>query len=118
MTDNSELAGLQALVADVGGGNVIDAELLEGCTVQAHELDEMDEDQAARVAAHCFSVLFDHKVERLEGTAADAAIGVWSGKVGNVRFGFGNNSSAGSASAASPAPSICTSQRWCRQWNR
>ena len=36
MTDNSELAGLQALVADVGGGNVIDAELLEGCTVQAH----------------------------------------------------------------------------------
>ena len=47
MTDNSELAGLQALVADVGSGNVIDAELLEGCTVQAHELDEMDEDQAA-----------------------------------------------------------------------
>ena len=31
MTDNSELAGLQALVADVGSGNVIDAELLEGC---------------------------------------------------------------------------------------
>ena len=54
MTDNSELAGLQALVADVGGGNVIDAELLEGCSVQGHELDEMDEDQAARVASHRF----------------------------------------------------------------
>ena len=86
MTDNSELAGLQALVADVGGGNVIDAELLEGCTVQAHELDEMDEDQAARVAAHCFSVLFDHKVEQLEGTAADAATGVWRGKVDGFAF--------------------------------
>ena len=54
ITDNSELAGLQALVADVGGGNLIDAELLEGCSFQGHELDEMDEDQAARVASHRF----------------------------------------------------------------
>ena len=54
ITNNSELAGLQALVADVGGGNLIDAELLEGCSVQGHELDEMDEDQAARVASHRF----------------------------------------------------------------
>lgn len=86
MTDNNELAGLQALVADVGSGNVIDAELLEGCAVQAHELDEMDENQAACVAAHCFSVLFDHKVQQLDGTTADAAAGVWQGKVDG--FGF------------------------------
>ena len=33
---------LAALVADVGMGNVIDAELLEGCPVAAHELDDMD----------------------------------------------------------------------------
>ena len=54
---------LAALVADVGMGNVIDAELLEGCPVAAHELDDMDADQAARVAAHCFQTLFDHSVE-------------------------------------------------------
>ena len=86
MTDNSELAGLQALVADVGGGNVIDAELLEGCAVQAHELDEMDEDQAACVAAHCFSVLFDHKVQQIEGLAADAASGLWRGNVDGFAY--------------------------------
>tara|TARA_Y100001978_G_C23277767_1_gene238856 strand:+ start:60 stop:374 length:315 start_codon:yes stop_codon:yes gene_type:complete len=86
MTDNSELAGLQALVADVGSGNVIDAELLEGCTVQAHELDEMDEDQAACVAAHCFSVLFDHKVQQIEGLAADAAAGLWRGNVDGFAY--------------------------------
>ena len=86
MTDNSELAGLQALVADVGGGNVIDAELLEGCTVQAHELDEMDEDQAARVAAHCFSVLFDHRVEQCDGLEADLDAGVWRGTVDGFIF--------------------------------
>ena len=86
MTDNSELAGLQALVADVGSGNVIDAELLEGCTVQAHELDEMDEDQAACVAAHCFSVLFDHKVQQIEGLAADAAAGLWRGNIDGFAY--------------------------------
>ena len=86
MTDNSELAGLLALVSDVGSGNVIDAELLEGCSVQAHELDEMDEAQAACVAAHCFSVLFDHKVQELEGIEADAAAGVWRGTVDGFAF--------------------------------
>ena len=86
MTDNSELAGLQALVADVGSGNVIDAELLEGCTVQAHELDEMDKDQAACVAAHCFSVLFDHKVQQIEGMAADAVAGLWHGSVDGFAY--------------------------------
>ena len=34
----NDLAGLQALVEDVGSGNVIDAELLDGCPVEAHEL--------------------------------------------------------------------------------
>ena len=63
----NDLAGLQALVEDVGSGNVIDAELLDGCPVEAHELDEMDASQAAQVAAHCFGLLFDHKVEQLEG---------------------------------------------------
>ena len=42
----NDLAGLQALVEDVGSGNVIDAELLDGCPVEAHELDEMDAFQA------------------------------------------------------------------------
>ena len=86
MTDNSELAGLLALVSDVGSGNVIDAELLEGCSVQAHELDEMDEAQAACVAAHCFSVLFDHKVQQLDGSEADADAGVWRGTVDGFVF--------------------------------
>ena len=67
----NDLAGLQALVEDVGSGNVIDAELLDGCPVEAHELDEMDASQAAQVAAHCFGLLFDHKVEQLEGIEAD-----------------------------------------------
>ena len=86
MTDPSMRAALQALVADVGSGNVIDAELLEGCSVQPHELDEMDEDQAATVAAHCFSKLFDHKVEQAEGIDADPDAGAWSGSVDGFRF--------------------------------
>ena len=73
-------------IRDVTRPAVIDAELLEGCTVQAHELDEMDEDQAACVAAHCFSVLFDHKVQQIDGAAADAAAGVWSGSVDGFAF--------------------------------
>ena len=79
-------AALQALVADVGLGNVIDAELLEGCSVQPHELDEMDADQAAAVASHCFSKLFDHKVEQVEGIDADLDTGAWSGRVDGFRF--------------------------------
>lgn len=86
MTDSSMHAVLQALVADVGRGNVIDAELLEGCSVQPHELDEMDEDQAAAVAAHCFWKLFDHKVEQTEGIDADPDAGGWSGRVEGFRF--------------------------------
>ena len=45
---------LLALVEDLGSGNVLDAETLEGCTVEPHELDDMDEDQAEIVAAHVF----------------------------------------------------------------
>ena len=86
MGDGTDLAGLAALVADVGCGNVIDAELLDGGRVEAHELDEMDAAQAAEVAAHCFSVLFDHQVEQREGLEADLDTGVWSGRVDG--FGF------------------------------
>ncbi len=86
MTNTSEFAGLQALVADVGTGNVIDAELLEGCSVEAHELDEMDEAQAARVAAHCFSVLFDHQVQQKNGIEANTDSGIWRGTVDGFPF--------------------------------
>ena len=86
MGDMNDRAGLEALVADVGGGNIIDAELLEGGRVEAHELDEMDEQQAVCVAAHCFSVLFDHKVQQLEAKTADPAAGLWCGKVDGFPF--------------------------------
>ncbi len=82
----NDLAGLKALVEDVGSGNVIDAELLEGCPVEAHELDEMDASQAAQVAAHCFGLLFDHKVQKLQGLEADLDEGLWTGTVDG--FGF------------------------------
>ena len=82
----NDLAGLQALVEDVGSGNVIDAELLEGCPVEAPELDEMDASQAAQVAAHCFGLLFDHKVEKFQGLEADLNEGLWTGTVDG--FGF------------------------------
>ena len=78
--------GLAALVADVGLGNVIDAELLEDCPVAAHELDEMDADQAARVAAHCFKMLFDHSVEAPMGLEADASSGQWRGTLDGFCF--------------------------------
>ena len=84
--DADSLAGLQALGADVGMGNVIDAELLEGCSVEAHELDEMDEAQSANVAAHCFGVLFDHRVQDSVCTEADGGSGVWRGSLDG--FGY------------------------------
>jgi|TARA_B100001939_G_scaffold331282_1_gene329146 hypothetical protein len=86
MTDPKDPGSLKALVADVGAGNVIDAELLDGCAVAAHELDEMDADQAAQVAAHCFSLLFDHKVTSLEGQEADPDAGCWTGLVEGFHF--------------------------------
>jgi hypothetical protein len=48
MGEMNDQAGLEALVADLGSGNVIDAELLEGCSVEAHELDEMGPEEAPR----------------------------------------------------------------------
>lgn len=86
MAESGMNDALAALVADVGMGNVIDAELLEGCPVAAHELDEMDADQAARVAAHCFQTLFDHRVEAPVGLEADASAGSWSGTLDGFRF--------------------------------
>ena len=86
LSNSQDLAALGALVADVGEGNVIDAEILEGCPVEAHDLDEMDADQAAQVAAHCFSTLFDHRVEQIQGVDADLDEGLWSGTLDG--FGF------------------------------
>ncbi|MEN9768192.1 hypothetical protein [Vulcanococcus sp.] len=77
---------LQALVADLGSGNVLDAEMLEGCTVEPHELDEMDESQAAIVAAHVFEQLFDHDVSQQFGESADPSEGIWSGTVDGFKF--------------------------------
>ena len=42
---------LKALISDLGEGIVIDQELLEGCSIAAHDLDDMDAVQAAEVAA-------------------------------------------------------------------
>ena len=53
---------LKALISDLGEGIVIDPELLEGCSVAAHDLDDMDAAQAAEVAAHVFFTLFETKV--------------------------------------------------------
>lgn len=86
MGDTTAPDGLQALVADLGRGNVIDAELLEGGPVEAHELDDMDAHQAAQVAAHCFAVLFGHTVEETTGLEGDGDTGEWRGRVDG--FGF------------------------------
>ena len=77
---------LQALVADLGSGNVLDAEMLEGCAVEHHELDDMDEQQAATVAAHVFEQLFDHGIAQVVGESADPEAGRWSGTLD--AFGF------------------------------
>ena len=86
MCESKKFAALQALVADVGKGNVIDAELLEGCLVEPHELDEMDAQQAAIVAAHCFAILFDHKIEQPVGGDADPVEGLWRGSIDSFKF--------------------------------
>ena len=86
MSEENDRAGLEALVADVGSGNVIDAELLEGCPVEPHELDEMDADQAAQVAAHCFEVLFDHRVADAEGLEGEADSGLWRGTLDGFHY--------------------------------
>ena len=77
---------LKALVTDIGNDIVIDGELLEGCDVVPDELDEMDETQAAVVAAHVFQILFEHVVENKVGASADPDEGVWSGSVDGFQF--------------------------------
>ena len=86
MSETRELAALQALVADVGQGNLIDSELLEGCLVEPHELDEMDAQQAAIVAAHCFSILFDHTIDHPSGVDADPVDGFWRGTIDSFHY--------------------------------
>ena len=86
LSNSQDLAALGALVADVGKGNVIDAEILEGCPVEAHDLDEMDANQAAQVAAHCFTTLFDHRVEQIQGLDADLVEGLWRGTLDGFAF--------------------------------
>lgn len=77
---------LKALISDLGEGIVIDAELLEGCSVAAHDLDDMDAVQAAEVAAHVFTTLFETKVSEQTGEGAEPEEGEWSGVVNGFRF--------------------------------
>ena len=81
--DHSDLI---SLVEDIGTGNVLDAEMLEGCSVAAHELDDMDEVMAANVAAHVFQELYDHNVQTIQGDQADPDAGIWTGHVDNFNF--------------------------------
>ena len=83
MQDND---ALRALISDLGEGIVIDPELLEGCSVAAHDLDDMDAVQAAEVAAHVFSTLFETKVLGQTGESAEPEEGEWSGLVNGFRF--------------------------------
>ena len=77
---------LKALISDLGEGIVIDQELLEGCSVAAHDLDDMDAVQAAEVAAHVFFTLFETKVSEQSGESAEPEEGEWSGFVNGFRF--------------------------------
>ena len=79
------------LVEDIGKGNVLDSEMLEGCTVAAHELDEMDEVMAASVAAHVFQELYGHNVQSLTGDQADPDKGIWTGQVEDFDFRITRN---------------------------
>jgi hypothetical protein len=74
------------LISDLGEGIVIDAELLEGCSVAAHDLDDMDAVQAAEVAAHVLTTLFETKVSEQTGENAEPEEGEWSGVVNGFRF--------------------------------
>ena len=86
MVEMNSNDALKALVTDIGNDIVIDGELLEGCDVAPDELDEMDETQAAVVAAHVFQTLFEHAVQDKSGAAADPEEGVWSGSVDGFQF--------------------------------
>jgi len=79
------------LVEDIGKGNVLDSEMLEGCSVAAHELDDMDEVMAAKVAAHVFQELYGHIVQSIKGDQADPDEGIWTGKVEEFDFRITRN---------------------------
>ena len=86
--DHSDLL---SLVEDIGKGNVLDSEMLQGCSVAAHELDEMDEVMAANVAAHVFQELYDHNVQNIRGDQADPDDGIWTGEVEDFDFRITRN---------------------------
>ena len=77
---------IKALISDLGEGIVIDPELLEGCSVAAHDLDDMDAVQAAEVAAHVFFTLFGTKAFEQTGESAEPEEGEWSGFINGFRF--------------------------------
>ena len=86
--------GLEALIADIGNDIVIDGELLEGCSVAPDELDEMDEDQAATVAAHVFVSMFEHSVQEPVGVSAEPEEGfgavLWTRSIRDRARPFGD----------------------------
>ena len=86
--DHSDLL---SLVEDIGKGNVLDSEMLQGCSVAAHELDEMDEVMAASVAAHVFQELYGHNVQSIKGDRADPDEGIWTGQVEDFDFRITRN---------------------------
>ena len=86
--DHSDLL---SLVEDIGKGNVLDSEMLQGCSVAAHELDEMDEVMAASVAAHVFQELYGHNVQFIKGEQADPDEGIWTGQVEDFDFRITRN---------------------------
>ena len=86
--DHSDLL---SLVEDIGKGNVLDSEMLQGCSVAAHELDEMDEVMAASVAAHVFQELYGHNVQSIKGEQADSDEGIWTGQVEDFDFRITRN---------------------------
>ena len=86
--DHSDLL---SLVEDIGKGNVLDSEMLQGCSVAAHELDEMDEMMAASVAAHVFQELYGHNVQPIKGEQADPDEGIWTGQVEDFDFRITRN---------------------------
>ena len=88
LMDHSDLL---SLVEDIGTGNVLDSEMLEGCSVAAHELDDMDEVMAANVAAHVFQELYDHNVQTIKGDQADLEAGIWTGNVDKFNFRITRN---------------------------
>ena len=100
---------LKALISDLGEGIVIDPELLEGCSVAAHDLDDMDASQAAEVAAHVFFTLFETKVLEQTGESAEPEEGEWSGLVNGFRFVIERDGDGDLVVDFSEAPSVSPS---------